>query len=254
MKSFKERFLESWPKNDIERLYKAELNLYETNGQNARLPFHNGIHIRALLRMVVTLRKLDGLTSVGIVPKAAEIASVFHDLGHAGYPDTWIDSTGRDNIDRAIDGLRESPIINRYPDSCIEMAKDMIRSTRFPHTPHTYPANTPADAIRHYEYIRDADCMWGMIPMFTQHALWALALENGGNVIHDEAEVDWDKRAEIQIGFFRAYTPASNIGRSFKNAFVDDAIAGTLQAAEILKKDPPLKKLASALANTGVGR
>ena len=90
-------------------------------------------------------------------PKAAEIASVFHDLGHAGYPDTWIDSTGRDNIDRAIDGLRESPIINRYPDSCIEMAKDMIRSTRFPHTPHTYPANTPADAIRHYEYIRDAD-------------------------------------------------------------------------------------------------
>ncbi len=248
MKTFKQRFLESWPKNDIERLYKAELNLYETNGQNARLPFHNGIHVRALLRMVVTLRKLDGLSSVGIIAKAAEIASVFHDLDHAGYPDTWLDSTNRDNIDRAIDALRNSSIINRYPNECVEMAKDMILSTRFPHTPHTYPADTPADAIKHYEYIRDADCMWGMIPMFTQHALWALGLENGGDVIHDETQVDWDKRAEIQIGFFRAYTPVSNIGRAFKNAFVDDAIAATRVAVETLKKEPPLKTLAAAMA------
>lgn len=236
MKSFKDRFLDQYQKVEPEKQYRQQLDAYERNGQNARLPYHNGIHVRGVLRVLVTMRKVGGMSSIGVAAKASELAAVFHDLGHNGGPDISRDHNGMDNIDRAIDGLMNDPIINRYPEDYIETAREMIESTRFPHAPYNYRQGLSKEVITHFEMLRDADCLWGLLPQFTRHVLWTLALENGGNVLTNEAEIDWDGRAKLQESFLTGYEPLSSVGRAFKNAFLKDALVANRAAADEIKQ------------------
>lgn len=237
MKPFKERFEEMYQKTEPERHWRAELDLYEQSGQNQRLPYHNGIHVMAVLRIAVCMRKMLGLPSIGKTAKALEIAAVFHDLGHSGGPDISKDANGRDNIERALEGLMGSQIVNRYPEHYIEFARELIESTRFPHGPMPTLANsryTP-DEIATFQILRDADCMWALLPRFTRHVVWTLSMENNGDVVGSEAEVDWDARGEIQKNFLRNYEPATSIGRALKNAHLETACAATDEAVSQLK-------------------
>ena len=237
MKTFKDRFEEMYQKTEPEKHWRAELDLYEQNGQNQRLPYHNGIHVMAVLRIAVCMRKMLGLPTIGKTAKALEIAAVFHDLGHSGGPDISKDGQGRDNIERALEALMNSPVVNRYPEHYIEFARELIEFTRYPHGPSPTATNsryTP-DEVTTFQILRDADCMWALLPRFTRHVVWSLSMENNGDVVGSEAEVDWDARGKIQKDFLSAYTPGTSVGRALKNAHLETALAATDEAIEQLK-------------------
>lgn len=236
MSTFKEQFLKLYQKTEPEKRFRAELDEYSKNGQDERLPYHNGIHVRGVLRVVTTMRKIAGRSSSGVAAKSADIAAVFHDLNHSGGPDISRDAQGKDNIDRAIEGLLANPIVNRYPENYIESAIAMIEATRFPHSPIRFPVSATMDDVQAVFELRDADCLWGLLPQFTRHVLWSLSMENSGHPLSDESEVDWDAAVDRQVSFLENYSPGSIIGRSFKNAFLADAIAATREAGDVLKQ------------------
>jgi hypothetical protein len=258
MKTFRQRFLELYEKTHPEKPYAKDLTRYRAIGQDQRLPYHNSVHVYGVLRLVSTFRKLDPELPKGPVVRAMELAAVYHDFNHTGQPDAHQDVAGHDNLHRARSGLRDSIHVTLLPADLIEAAENLIELTRYPHAPLT--TQDPLTR-RTVETLRDADMLWGLLPENHRDCLVGVGLEFADPRPEDPLTLDWVGIVQRQTAFITAYTPYTSLGRSFKNAFLAEAVedwtrfpaelhALSAKTAALVKQQQAERDGAAALAAT----
>lgn len=232
MKTFRQTFLELYAKTHPEKPYSKDLLRYRQNGQDQRLPYHNSVHVSAVLRLAATMRKMDSELPRGPIARAMDLAVAYHDFNHTGKNDAYRDGDGKTNILRALDGLMSSTHVQLLPAELIETASLLLTYTAYPHE----GVPTDPQVARVVNLLRDADMLWGLLPDHHRDCLVGVGVEFADPRPEDPTEMDWATIVDKQIAFIEAFQPYSSIGRGFKSAFLAEAIASWKAFPEDLTK------------------
>lgn len=205
---------------DISGRYRVHLNTYRTGHSYAKLAYHNVGHVSQVLNLFEVLRKLSGQHFSKIDLKRVELALAFHDADHNGHPDSVTDDEGKRNIHRAIEHFQNWAARNNIAKDEQDIVAAYIAGTEFPITGDF--AGHPAVVTELVCLMRDADCLWGMMPGNAEMCMLGLWAERR-NVGLEPDEIDILKVLTNQVKFLGKYEPWSGAGRTFRNAMADVA-------------------------------
>lgn len=205
---------------DISGRYRVHLNTYRTGHSYAKLAYHNVGHVSQVLNLFEVLRKLSGQHFSKIDLKRAELALAFHDADHNGHPDNVADDEGKRNIHRAIEHFQRWADDNNVSREEQDIVASYIAATEYPISGDF--AEHPEVQVGLVALMRDADCLWGMMPGNAEMCMLGLWVERR-NVGLENDEVDILKILTNQVKFLGKYTPWSAAGRTFRNAMADTA-------------------------------
>jgi len=205
---------------DITGRYRTHLNTYRDGRDYAKLAYHNSGHVSQVLNLFEVLRKLSGKGFSKIDLKRAELAIVFHDADHSGHPDSYVDDYGMRNVHRAHRHFLKWAEENNLPESEQVIIANYIHMTEYPISGDWSVHPQVNEEL--VGLIRDADCLWGMMPGNAEMCMLGLWAERR-NVGLEADEIDIRKVLTNQVKFLGNYQPHSVVGRTFRNAMADSA-------------------------------
>lgn len=222
--------------------------------------YHNYHHVISVTALFDLLAKIDDASQSQISEVfIARKAILLHDVGHSGWPDSYVSpEDGLDNIERAIKLTREFLTQEQMSEDYQQQVCEYVALTRYPIDPAAPTGQTSEQVVA---LMRDADILWGLMPENAEQSMLGLWLEQVASGAAPDAPCDIEALLMRQIHFIRDYKPLSPAGQHFKAAFY---IQGTeawahvalefmrqVEAAKAVEElsDHDLLRLSSAIKN-----